>query len=119
MWWDERRSGGRLKALLFLLHPGPSLLVTATFLAIGCLAAGGWPGGARAGQLTGIMLPIQFSIGISNDASDVRADATAKPYKPLVRGAIGPGAAIVVAVALAALCERVAGHLGRPVGRAA
>jgi len=101
VWWDERRPAGRVRGLLFLLHPGPSLLVTATFVAIGCLAVRGLPGGFRALQLAGLMLPIQFAIGVSNDVCDLTADAATQPYKPLVRGMIGPRAAAALAVGLA------------------
>ncbi|HKR98954.1 MAG TPA: hypothetical protein VJU79_05510, partial [Candidatus Dormibacteraeota bacterium] len=77
---DERRPGGRLRGLLFLLHPGPSLLVTATFVAIACLAVRGVPGWLRVVQLVGVMLPIQFSIGVSNDVCDLPIDAATKPH---------------------------------------
>jgi len=100
VWWDERRPGGRLRGLVFLLHPGPSLLVTATFVAIACLAAGRLPGALRAVQLSGLMLPIQFAIGVSNDACDLGQDAATKPYKPLVRGVLRRQAAVALGVAL-------------------
>jgi 4-hydroxybenzoate polyprenyltransferase len=87
-WWDERSPGGRAKALIFLLHPGPSLLVTATFVAIAGLAARSAPSPLRLLQLVGVMLPIQFAIGVMNDVADVDADAAGKPYKPIVRGVV-------------------------------
>ncbi len=100
MWWDERRPGGRLKSLVFLLHPGPSLLVTATFVAAACLTAGQVLGWGRVVQLVFLMLPIQFAIGVVNDLADVGPDAGAKPYKPLVTGAVSRQAAVVLAVCL-------------------
>lgn len=102
MWWDERRSGGRLKSLAFLMHPGPSLLVTLTFVAIASLAGTRVPGLIRVLQLICIMLPIQFAIGIANDLADADADATSRPYKPLVRGAVSRRTAVVAAGLLAA-----------------
>jgi 4-hydroxybenzoate polyprenyltransferase len=87
-WWDERSPGGRAKALIFLLHPGPSLLVTATFVAIAGLAARSAPSPLRVLQLVGVMLPIQFAIGVMNDVADVDSDAAGKPYKPIVRGVV-------------------------------
>ncbi len=102
MWWDERSAGGRLKALIFLLHPGPSLLVTAVFVAIAILASGHVPGPVRIAQLAGIMLPIQFAIGIANDLCDQTADAASQPYKPLVQKAVTVRAALGAAAVLAA-----------------
>jgi 4-hydroxybenzoate polyprenyltransferase len=102
-WVDERQPGGRYKAAVFLLHPGPSLLVTATFVAIATLATRAAPPPLRAFQLVAIMLPIQFCIGITNDLADRARDAVAKPYKPLTGGAVNSRLALVSAVLLAAL----------------
>ena len=101
VWWNERVIGGRAKGLVFLLHPGPSLLVTATFIAVTGLAERAMPSLAAALKLTGLMLPIQFAIGVMNDVADVRADSPSKPYKPLVRGLISRGAAALLGVLLA------------------
>jgi len=101
VWWDERRPGGRLKSLLFLTHPGPSVLVTATFVAVAWMAAGHAPGPGRFVQLVFLMLPIQFAIGVANDLCGLPADRAAKAYKPLVRGAVDRRLAAVLAVVLA------------------
>jgi 4-hydroxybenzoate polyprenyltransferase len=101
-WWAERIPGGRAKALIFLLHPGPSLLVTATFVAIAGLAARSAPSPLRALQLVGVMLPIQFAIGVMNDVADVGSDAADKPYKPIVRGMVSRRAAAVAGAVFAA-----------------
>lgn len=85
-----------------MLHPGPSLLVTATFVAIAGRAAGMVPSAGKAVQLVAIMLPVQFAIGAANDAADARNDATAKPYKPIVRGVVNQRAAGVAAAVLGA-----------------
>jgi 4-hydroxybenzoate polyprenyltransferase len=110
---DERdATGGRAKAALFLLHPGPSLLVTAVTVgaaAIALRAAPGWP---LAGRLVLLMLPAQFAIGIANDVCDTAADAAAKPHKPLVRGAVPRRAAVAATVLLVATSLASAASLG-------
>jgi 4-hydroxybenzoate polyprenyltransferase len=113
-WWDERSPGGRAKALIFLLHPGPSVLVTATFVAVAALAVRSVPTPLRAAQLTGVMLPIQFAIGIMNDVADVASDTVVKPYKPIVRGAVSRGAAARAGTALAAIGIVVAATVNLP-----
>lgn len=99
-WWDERRPGGRFRSLVFLGHPGPSVLVTLVLVAIAGLAGRRVPDPARIAQLVGTMLPIQLSIGVINDVVDLPADAVAQPYKPLVRGVIGRGTAAWAGVVL-------------------
>ena len=101
MWWDERAPGGRLKGFIYLLHPGPSVLVTATFVAIAGLAQGAVPSASLAVRLVLLMLPIQFAIGVTNDVADVSADAAMKQYKPLVRGLVGWRTARALAAVLA------------------
>ena len=88
VWLDERHQHGRFQGLLFLVHPGPSFLVTGVFVAATGFAARDVPSALRALQLVGVMLPIQFAIGIVNDVADERSDAVSKPYKPLVRGVV-------------------------------
>lgn len=61
------------------------------------------------------MLAIQASIGIVNDLADVDLDASSKPAKPLVNGALSIGAAR----ALAALCLGAALALSAGFGPAA
>ena len=86
MWWDERKPGGAIRSLIFMAHPGPSLLVTVVLVAIAGLAGRRVPDAIVVLQLVGAMLPVQFCIGVVNDVADLQADAVAKPYKPLVRG---------------------------------
>ena len=100
MWWDERQPGGRIRSLIFMGHPGPSVLVTAVLVAIAGLAAHALPDGIRVLQLVGAMLPVQLCIGVINDVVDLSADAVAKPYKPLVRGAVSRSTAVAVGVLL-------------------
>src|SRR5258708_29514743 len=77
--------GGRVKAVAMLLHPGPSLLVTAVTVAAGGIAVGGLPSPGLSLRLVLIMLPAQFAFGAANDPADAGAGAAAKPYKPIVR----------------------------------
>jgi 4-hydroxybenzoate polyprenyltransferase len=90
-----------VRSWFFLLHPGPSLLVTLTFVAIAVHAAGGAVGAGPALRLVAIMLPIQFAIGAVNDVADANEDVAAKPWKPIPRGAIGRRGALAAGLALA------------------
>lgn len=103
MWWDERKPGGAIRSLIFMGHPGPSLLVTVVLVAIAGLAERRLPGGVLALQLIGAMLPVQLCIGVINDVVDLPADAVAKPHKPLVRGVVARSTAAWVGVALGAI----------------
>jgi 4-hydroxybenzoate polyprenyltransferase len=114
VWWDERAPGGRLKGFIYLLHPGPSVLVTATFVAIAGLAQGAVPSASLALRLVLLMLPIQFAIGITNDVADMGADAAMKPYKPLVRGLVGWRTASALAAVLAMAGLATAATLNLP-----
>ncbi|MGA7989384.1 MAG: UbiA family prenyltransferase [Candidatus Dormiibacterota bacterium] len=103
MWWDERSPGGRLRSLIFLGHPGPSILVTVVFVAIAGLAERGVPDAVRILQLAGTMLPIQLCIGVINDVVDLPADIVAQPYKPLVRRVLPRSAAAWIGAILGAI----------------
>jgi len=103
VWWDERRAGGTIRSLVFLGHPGPSLLVAGVLVAIASLAGHGLPEGTRILQLVGAMLPVQLCIGVVNDVVDLPADAVAKPHKTLVRGVVDRPTAISLGVALGAI----------------
>jgi 4-hydroxybenzoate polyprenyltransferase len=103
VWWDERRPGGRIRSLIFMSHPGPSLLVTCVLVAIAWLAGRHVPDGSRVLQLVGAMLPVQLCIGVINDVVDLPADAVTKPHKPLVRGVISPSSAAGAGVVLGAI----------------
>jgi 4-hydroxybenzoate polyprenyltransferase len=100
VWWDERAPGGRVRSLIFLGHPGPSVLVTVVFVALAGLAGRGVPDATRILQLVGTMLPIQLCIGAINDVVDLPADTVAQPYKPLVRGVLRRSTAAWVGVIL-------------------
>jgi 4-hydroxybenzoate polyprenyltransferase len=110
---DERDpAGGQAKAALFLLHPGPSLLVTAVTVGAAAIALRSAPPASLALRLVLLMLPAQFAIGVVNDLADVAADRRAKPHKPLVRGAIPWRAAAVAAVLLVATSLASSATLG-------
>jgi geranylgeranylglycerol-phosphate geranylgeranyltransferase len=91
-------------AVTALLHPGPSLLVTACFVAAAAAARHRLPDPVTALRLVGIMLPIQFAIGALNDLCDRDLDRLVKPAKPLASGVLSPavaGAAALVGFAVA------------------
>jgi 4-hydroxybenzoate polyprenyltransferase len=114
VWWDERRPGGRIRSLVFMAHPGPSILVTVVLVAIAGLAGRGVPDGLRILQLVGTMLPVQLCIGVVNDVVDLPADAVTKPHKPLVRGVVSRSAAGVIGVLLAVIGLGVAATINLP-----
>jgi 4-hydroxybenzoate polyprenyltransferase len=96
-----------VRALATLLHPGPSLLVTACFLAAAIAARHRLPDLLTALRLVGVMLPQQLAVGALNDLCDRDLDRLAKPGKPLASGALSPRAAWMAtgtgfAIALAA-----------------
>ena len=94
---DERDpTGGRAKAALFLLHPGPSLLVTAVTVGAAAMARHGALSAGVAWRLVVLMLSAQFAIGAANDLGDVAADRQHKPHKPLARGVVPPRFAVTV-----------------------
>ena len=114
MWWDERQPGGRIRSLIFMGHPGPSILVTVVLVAIVGLAGRGIPDGLRILQLVGAMLPVQLCIGVINDVVDFPADAVTKPHKPLVRGVVSPYAAAIVGLLLAVIGLAAAATINPP-----
>ncbi|MHB8532865.1 MAG: UbiA family prenyltransferase [Solirubrobacteraceae bacterium] len=110
---DERNvRGGRGKALLFLVHPGPSVLVTGVTVAAIALLSRGRVGGGTLVDAALVVLPAQFAIGALNDWADAGADAAAKPHKPITRGMVGRTTALVLAVCGFALSLVVAAVWG-------
>jgi 4-hydroxybenzoate polyprenyltransferase len=103
VWWDERKPGGAIRSLIYLGHPGPSVLVTIVLVAIAGLAGRAVPDAIRILQLVGAMLPVQLCIGVINDVVDLPADAVGKPHKPLVRKVISRSSATVLGVMLGAI----------------
>lgn len=89
-------------AVLRVLHPFPSLLVSALTVALAVFA----DRHANAGiyvQLGLGMLFFQFAIGLTNDVVDLESDAATKPWKPIARGAISRQRAVLGAAACAGL----------------
>ena len=110
---DERDAfGGRAKAALFLVHPGPSLLVTVVVLASAGLAERSTPGPLTLLRIALIVLPAQLAIGAANDLADVRADRVAKPHKPLVRGVVPVGLPVAIVGVGALTCLASAASIG-------
>ncbi len=103
MWWEERKPSGTLRSLVFLGHPGPSVLVTIVLVATAGLAGGAIPDAVRILQLVGAMLPVQLCIGVINDVADLWADTAGKPHKPLVRGVVSRRTATIIGAALGAI----------------
>jgi 4-hydroxybenzoate polyprenyltransferase len=91
--------GSLLAGLASLVHPGPSLLVSACFVAAAAAARHRLPDPLTLARLVGVMLPLQFASGALNDLMDRPIDRVAKPAKPLVSGAVTPGTARGVAAA--------------------
>jgi len=113
---DERDpTGGRPKAALFLLHPGPSLLVTAVTVGAAAMALHAAPSLSLALRLVLLMLPAQFAIGAVNDVFDLAVDVESKPHKPLVRGVVSSRWAAGVAGAAIALSLGAAATFGPAV----
>jgi 4-hydroxybenzoate polyprenyltransferase len=111
---DERSAaGGRPKAWLFVTHPGPSLLVTATVVAAAGLLGRQLPSARTAVGLTLVMLPTQLAIGALNDWADWSLDAQSKPFKPIARGAVPRTGALLLALCGFALSLAAAAFLGR------
>lgn len=86
---------------LRLLHPFPSLLVTAVTLALVPLADAEAPL-SRYLALGAGMLSYQFAIGVSNDLIDSEDDARAKPWKAIPSGAVSRRLALALALAFVA-----------------
>jgi len=113
---DERDpAGGRAKAALFLLHPGPSLLVTGVIVGAAAMALHAAPPPGLALRLVLLMLPAQFAIGAANDLADARVDARAKPFKPLARGAVPVWLGVAVVACGAVVSLGAAASLGPAV----
>ncbi|HEY6377683.1 MAG TPA: UbiA family prenyltransferase [Candidatus Dormibacteraeota bacterium] len=102
----------RTAAAMALVHPGPSLLVTAVTVAAGGLAHGGLPSADLIARLVLIMLPAQFAIGAVNDLADLEPDRATRPCKPLVTGMVSRRAALVVAAVCVAFSLAAAAWSG-------
>ncbi len=114
--FDERHPrGGRVKAWLFLTHPGPSLLVTAVTVAAAGLLTRRLPSERTAVGVVLLMLPAQLAIGALNDWADVASDRVSKPFKPIARGRVRRSHAAVLATLLLAVSLGTGAWLGADV----
>ncbi|MEO8897728.1 MAG: UbiA family prenyltransferase [Candidatus Dormibacter sp.] len=114
--FDERDPrGGRVKAWLFLTHPGPSLLVTAVTVAAAGLLIRRMPSERTALGLVLVMLPSQLAIGTLNDWADAASDRVSKPFKPIARGLVRRRDAALLGVLLLAVSLSTAAWLGTDV----
>ena len=114
--FDERHPrGGRVKAWLFLTHPGPSLLVTAVTVAAAGLLTERLPSERTAIGVVLLMLPAQLAIGVLNDWADIASDRVSKPFKPIARGRVRRSHAAGLAAGLFAVSLGTGGWLGADV----
>jgi len=81
-----------------LVHPFPSAVNAILVFVLYLLAGGTLP---EAAVLAAGMLGLQFAIGAVNDLADQRADAAAKPAKPIPSGLVSRRTASGVALAAA------------------
>jgi 4-hydroxybenzoate polyprenyltransferase len=88
------------------------VLVTVLLIAVAALAMHAMPSAVLAGRLVGLMLPMQFTIGVVNDLADVADDSVTKPYKPLVRGAVPRGVPLTLSVVFVAISLACAATFG-------
>ncbi len=109
---SQAAPGLPMPAALRLFHPFPTMLNVAATAGLACVAAGGLPDGGLLVRLLAVMLCAQAAIGVTNDIFDRELDGHAKPWKPLVSGAVSMRTAVVLAVLLIAATAALAGTLG-------
>ncbi len=96
----RRIPGARLRGVVRLVHPFPSVLNAVVAGALACVALRGWPDAGRLLWVTVTMLVIQCAIGAVNDCADRALDARAKPWKPIPSGLVSADLARMLAVLL-------------------
>jgi geranylgeranylglycerol-phosphate geranylgeranyltransferase len=84
-----------LRGIVFVIHPFPALINALAGTLFYLIAADLAQGIPVASIFLSILL-IHASIGSMNDFCDIDLDAKTKPRKPIVRGDIGPRAALVI-----------------------
>jgi 4-hydroxybenzoate polyprenyltransferase len=98
---DIARRGGRGRAhALRIIHPFPTLLNVVATAGLAFVAADGSPDASVLVRMLLLMLFAQSAIGVTNDLFDRDLDAAAKPWKPLVAGAIDARQATMLVVLL-------------------
>jgi len=94
------RRPGELAALVALFPPLPVLITAAAAAGFALAAAHGDVPADRLVWFLGSVLLTQLAISVHNDYCDRELDAVAKPGRALPRGAVAPGTALGLAVAL-------------------
>ena len=84
-----------LRGLVLVIHPFPAFINALAGALFYLMAADAVQGVAVAAMFLSVLL-IHASIGSMNDYCDVDLDRKTKPGKPIVRGDINPGAALLV-----------------------
>ena len=102
-----------------LVHPFPSILVTASCAAFAEMAGGGVSPPDRVARLIAAVLCSQFAIGSANDVVDRRLDRATKAWKPVARGAVAVNAAAGLALVLSLACLALSSSLPWPTVLAA
>ncbi len=110
----QRPFQGRRRAALALriIHPFPTLLNVAATAGLAFVAADGSPEASKLVRMMLVMFFAQSAIGVTNDLFDRDLDARAKPWKPLVSGALRPSTAIGLSLGLIGAAAVVAVTLG-------
>lgn len=108
----HRRRFARVLLAARVIHPFPTALNVAAAIVLAAIANDGLPAPTVLSRLAAAMFCAQAAIGATNDYFDRDLDTLTKPWKPLVRGAIEPGAVL----ALAAVFAVVAGLLSATFG---
>lgn len=96
-----------------IVHPFPTVAVTAASFGFGWLAAGDLTPGLL--LLTGTVFSSQVAIGSLNDYLDRHRDAVEQPEKPIPSGLIPPSAALAQAIGASIVCLSIAALTG-PTG---
>jgi len=102
----------RLALALRIIHPFPTLLNVAATAGLAFVAAHGSPDASDLARMMLVMFFAQSAIGVTNDLFDRDLDAYAKPWKPLIAGAVRPATAIGLALGLIGAAAVVAVTLG-------
>lgn len=95
-----------------VIHPFPTALNVAATIVLAAIANDGLPASAVLARLAAAMFCVQAAIGATNDYCDRNLDALTKPSKPMVRGAIEPGAALALAAAFAVVAGLLSATFG-------
>jgi 4-hydroxybenzoate polyprenyltransferase len=96
----KRRPGSKLMGLFLLSHPLPVLLHIFGVSVFALLAA--WPlfPWGTIALVIGAHAAMQVSIAMINDYCDRELDAASRPEKPIVRGLVTPGEALVAGIVM-------------------